>query len=189
MAVKGVLLPKITVEGMPGFLLWARQAQPDLFNALARQFPEVANFAEAVGADDRPGDLRGFFDILSTIGTDIGKVAGSIGNFVVNNGGAILGAGAGYLVAQQQAKVVQAQLALAQANRAPAQTALVTTAGGQQIAVPVQPSGTGYATGYSTYGPPPSAGGIMATLAAVPLSTWLLGAGALAGVALLLKRR
>lgn len=180
MATKGILQPRINAEGMPGFLLWARNDAPELYGQLVARFPEVARFEEAIQADDQPG-MAGFMDILSSVGSAIGSAASSIGSFVANNGGAIFSAAGGYLVAQQQAKVANAQLALATANRAPAQTALVTLANGQQVSVPVAPSGTSYSAVPS--------GGIMATLAAVPMTTWLLGAGALAGVLLLLKRR
>lgn len=188
MAVKGILQPKITVAGMPGFLLWARTGSPALYRALVARFPAVAEFEEAVSADDRPGGMGGVMDILSTIGNGISSAASSISSFVANNGATIFSAAGGYLIAQQQAKLANTQLQLAQASRPPVQTAMVTLPSGQQVSVPVQPTGTGAAT-YATYSATPQTGGVMATLASVPLTTWLLGAGALAGVLLLVKRR
>lgn len=186
MAVKGILQPKIEQPGMVGFLLWARRDAPALYGALVKEFREVAEFEEAVNADDRPGGVGGFFDVLASVGSSIGSAASSIGNFVVNNGAAIFSAAGGYLVASQQAKLANTQLALARATQPPAQTAYVTNAQGQLVPVPVQSTGAGYAA-YNAATLPST--GLLATLSRVPLTTWLMGAGALATIVLLLKRR
>src|SRR5258706_12008743 len=130
MAVKGILQPKIEQPGMPGFLLWARRDSPALYQALVNRFPEVAEFEEAVSADDRPGGMGGIFDVLSTIGGGIASAASSIGSFVTTNGPALFSAAGGYLIAQQQSKLTSTQLALARATQPPMQTAYVTNAQG-----------------------------------------------------------
>lgn len=186
MAVKGILQPKIETPGMIGFLLWARRDAPALYGALVHRFSEVARFEEALNAEDIPGGVSGFMDVLSSIGGSIGSAASSIGNFVVNNGAAIFSAAGGYFVASQQAKLANTQLALARATQPPAQTAYVTNAQGQMVPVAVQPSGTSYAA-YNAATLPQ--GGILSTLSKIPVMTWLTGAAALATVVLLVKRR
>ena len=189
--VTGVLQPKITVPGMPGFLLWARRDSPRLYGALVAKFPVVWRFEEAMknlvdpSVLDNPG-LGDFSDIMSSLGGAISSAAGSIGSFVMNNAPALLTTAGSVFVATQQAKTAQAQAALATYGRPPAQTAYVTNAQGQSYPVPVQANQAGGYNPYYAASMPPS--GIMANLASVPMTTWLLGGGALIAVLLLLKR-
>jgi hypothetical protein len=123
MASKMVLSPRISEKGVPGFLKWAKRDSPALFAALAREFPEVAEFDSYEGT----GSLM---DNLSSI-------AGKIGSFVKNNALPILAAGVPLLVAQKQAKVALTQAKIAVANEAPARTAF-TTENGYAVPVTVQ---------------------------------------------------
>jgi hypothetical protein len=188
MAVKkGILAPKIDTPGITGFLLWARRDAKPLYSALVKKFPEVWNFEEQMKnfADPEAG-MAGIWDVLSSIGSSVAGAAGSIGSFVMKNGSSIFAAGATAYVANQQAKAASAQARLALAGRPPAQVAYTTDPQtGQIIPVPV----TGAGGGYSSYYGAGSSGGIMATLARVPLTTWLIGAGALGTLLLLKKRR
>jgi hypothetical protein len=182
---KGILQPKIDAAGMPGFLLWARRDAKPLYSALVAKFPQVAAFEEQYKtAVDPEVGLSGFMDVL---GSGLSSAASAIGSFVANNAGSIFSAAAGYAVASQQAKVAQTQLKLAQAAQPPAQTAIVQTPNGP-VSVPVQPSGTGYTYAQYMQASQPSTG-IMASLSRVSPIIWIAGAGALATVLLLFKRR
>ena len=187
MVSKGILAPKIPYRGIAGFLVWARRDNRRLYGALVARFPQVAAFEEQVkNYVDPEAGLSGFADVFASIGSGLSGAASAIGRFVSNNGAALLAAGGTALVVNQQYKLANAQVQLAQAGQPPAQVAYVQTANGP-VAVPVQNTGLGYQQSY--YGQPQASPSMFAGLSRIPLTTWLIGAGALGTIFLLMKRR
>ena len=164
---KGILAPKIAVAGMPGFLLWARRDQPEMYLALVRQFPVINRFEEMYKNEVDPGaGLGGFMDILSSIGGGLAKTASSVGSFIATNGPALFTAAGSVIVANQQSKVAGLQLQLAQIQQPPAQVAYVNGPNGTKVPVAVKPTGAGGYASYSAGG-----GGILSTLQNVSMTT------------------
>ena len=193
MPTKAILLPKISVTGIPGFLLWARREQPRLYGALVARFPEVYAFEERVKIDvDPAAGMGGLFDIFTSVASKFGSVAGTIGRFVGTNGASLLNLGGSLVMANQQKALMNAQMRLALAQQEPAQTAIVQTPGGP-VTVPVQPTsgGTGYQSGFAPGGGPAgfAAPTILDKLRTIPLATWLIGGGALASLWLIVRRK
>ena len=190
MVSKGILAPKIPYRGIAGFLIWARRDNRRLYGALVARFPQVAAFEEQVKNYVDPeaglGHMHGFADVFASIGSGLSGAASAIGRFVSNNGAALLAAGGTALVVNQQYKLANAQVQLAQAGQPPAQVAYVQTPNGP-VAVPVQNTGSGYQQSY--YGQPQASPSMFSSLSRIPLTTWLIGAGALGTIFLTMKRR
>lgn len=130
--MKAVLAPRITATGIPGFLLWARRDNPALYNAMAQQLPEVAEFEAAL----RTEGMSGLLDTLKSFGSSLASSASKIGSFVAKNALPLAAAVVPLVVAKKQADVSKAQYKLAAAQMAPMQTAMIDPATG--LSVPVQ---------------------------------------------------
>jgi hypothetical protein len=188
-SVKAQLNPAITAKGWPGFLLWARKERPAQYAALLAQVPIVQDFENTL----KGAGLGDWTDIFSSIGSGLSSAGSTIASVFTS----IAPAAIQYELTATQAnaaqKLTNTQLALAVAQHPPAQTATVAGANGT-TSVPVVRNAAGQMVPATVNAagqlvPISGGGGIMATLAAVPMTTWLIGAGALAGILLLLKRR
>lgn len=186
MKVKAQLNPKVDVPGWPGFLLWARKERPAQYSALLTRVPAVAEFESQI-RNQNLGDLSDFF---SSIGSGLASAGSTIASVFTSIAPAALSFGTTLIAANSAKQLSNTQLQLAQAQRPPVQTATYQTANGP-VTVPVAQTAQGYtAGGYNAAGQYilPQQRGFMASLSAVPITTWLIGAGALAGVLMLVRR-
>lgn len=135
MSQKMILAPTISEAGIPGFLLWARREQRDLYTALRQEFPAVNEFERQLGVED---GLQGFADVLRNVGSTLASSAKSIGSFVAKNALPIASVAVPLLVAKKQSDVAKAQVKLAIAQQAPMQTAYATDAQGNVYSVGVR---------------------------------------------------
>lgn len=188
--VAAQLNPKIDVPGWPGFLLWARKERPAQYAALVTQVPMVAEFESQLKGRNL-GDLSDFF---SSIGSGLASAGSSIMDVFTSIAPAALSFGTTLVAAKSAQNLTNTQLQLAAAQRAPAQTATIQTANGPQT-VPVTMNAAGQyvpatvnAAGQYVMASP-TGGGFMASLSSIPVTTWLIGAGALAGILMLVTRR
>lgn len=140
---KAVLLPKIPVNGIMGFLVWARRDSPALYAGMVKSIPAVALFDRTMR--EQGEGLGDWTDIFSSIGSAVSGAASSIGSFVASNGNDLLKGALGVYGAVQATKLASTQLQLAQASRPPIQTAYNPATG--QI-VPVRPTSIGGAPQY-----------------------------------------
>jgi hypothetical protein len=185
--VKAQLNPAIPYKGWPGFLLWARKERPAQYAALKAQVPIVRDF-EAQLTNAGLGDFSDFF---SSIGDDLSSAGSAIANVFTSVAPAALTLGTTIYQANAAQKLSNTQLQIAALNKTPAQTATIQTANGP-VTVPVVKNALGVAVPATVNAAGqlvPTTGGFMATLASVPMTTWLIGAGALAAILLLLRRK
>jgi hypothetical protein len=182
--------PSIAAKGPLGFVLWARQDHPALYQYLLKTVPAVAAVEQAITVKT----LGDWSDIFSSIGSGISSAASAVSSGVSSAWGSISKAAiafapaagqiAGTLInANQQKQLLNTQLQLANAYQRPAQMA--TLPNGQ--VVPVQPGvmgQTGYNYGGQVYSPysPGAFGGI-------PTGYLIAGAGGLLLVVLLALRK
>jgi hypothetical protein len=182
--MKMQLQPRLSVPGIPGFLLWARRDNPALYAALVSQFPEVAEFDSALKVEG----LGGLADILKGVGSALSSSAKKIGSFVVNYALPVASVAVPLVVAKKQADVAIAQMRVADAQQPPMQTALLPgQSPGWPQAVPVQQVG-GQWQQVPVGSVMAAATPLSSPVLGVPLWGWIAGAGAL-GLVWWMRRR
>ena len=177
--VQAKLNPQINVPGWAGFLLWARQEQPAIYSQLVTEVPAVASF-ESAYQNAGLGDISDWF---SGLGDTLSSAGSSIMSAITTIAPAALTLGTSLIQSKSQQNLLNTQLKLAQINAKPAQTTTIQTANGP-ITVPATMNAAGQYVPVTG-----STSGFMATLSAVPMTTWLLVGGVLLTTILLLRRK